>query len=43
MDKCDECGKLIAKDLQICRDCFKKYNENRKRLEAEALEALKEK
>ena len=41
LDKCDECGKRIAKDLQICRACFKIYKANRKRLADEALEELK--
>lgn len=43
MSTCDECGKRIAKDLQSCRACYKTYLAKRKVLEAEALEALKEK
>ncbi len=39
MDKCDECGKRIAKDLQICRACYKIYLVTRKRLADEAREA----
>lgn len=39
MDKCDECGKRIAKDLQICRACFKIYKENREKLAKEARDA----
>ena len=41
VDTCDECGKRIAKDLQICRACFKKYLEKRKKLEAESLKEIK--
>ena len=41
MDKCDLCGKRIAKDLQICRACYKKYLANRVKESKEALEALK--
>lgn len=38
MDKCDECGKRVAKDIQICRACYKKYLAYREKLEKEARE-----
>lgn len=41
MDKCDVCGKRVAKDIQICLSCFRKYKENRKKLEAESLKEIK--
>jgi len=41
MSTCDECGKRVAKDIQICRSCFKKYLEVRKKLEAEILKEIK--
>ena len=41
MSTCDECGKRIAKDLQICLACYKKYLANRVNVSKIALDECK--